>query len=196
MIGPESAIFFICLLIVVNYMLLNLGVALLIGSFDQSHNHRHLRLSNHSGDGGESSHSEDDRDGGESGATSPAYAELPMSGKVGGEGLVSSMQRGVHLRFGVNLAHHDSSLGLFKQRHPLRQAARSLVNASLPGMPALSFDNAILVLIVTSSLAMAFDSCELDRDSPLASALARIDQLALSAFVLELLAKVISLGLR
>ena len=85
----------------------------------------------------------------------------------------------------------DVSLMIFAREHPLRLRARALV-AWRCGDSALSFDNLILVVILASSIAMAFDSCDLEPASPLAWRLAQIDIAAIFVFVVELVAKVIA----
>ena len=89
----------------------------------------------------------------------------------------------------------DYSLFLLGPMHPLRRAAHCLVAFRVPGVPSLSFDNLIIAFIIASSIAMAFDSCEVEDNSPLALQLQQIDQAAMVVFIAELLAKVIAYGL-
>ena len=88
----------------------------------------------------------------------------------------------------------DVSLMLFTPAHPLRRAAHALVAFRIEGT-AFSFDNLVIVFIIASSVAMAYDSCDLGPDTELAQRLAQIDQVAMVVFVSELLAKVVAYGL-
>ena len=61
--------------------------------------------------------------------------------------------------------------------------------------PHISFDNLIILLILTTSGTMALETCELDPASDLALHLATINVVATSIFVAEMMAKILSLGL-
>ena len=88
----------------------------------------------------------------------------------------------------------DLALCLFGPRHCVRRAAHALVDFQL-GSSALSFDNVIVAFILLSSVAMAFNSCDLDPQSELAAQLALIDLVAIGVFVTEMVAKVLANGL-
>ena len=89
---------------------------------------------------------------------------------------------------------HDHSLLLFSPAHPLRRAAHALVEFRARGT-AFSFDNLIILFIIASSVAMAYDSCDVTPGSELALKLQQIDKVAMAVFVSELVAKVIAYGL-
>ena len=94
-----------------------------------------------------------------------------------------------------NSWYEDYSLMIFSPMHPLRRAAHCLVAFRVPGLPSLSFDNLIIAFIIASSISMAFDSCEVEDNSPLALRLTQIDHVAMLVFVFELILKVIAYGL-
>ena len=80
----------------------------------------------------------------------------------------------------------------------LRRCALALINfkcSSTGLLSAVSFDNMIILIILTSSGAMAFESCDLDPASPLAERLERINLVATAIFVAEMTLKILALGL-
>ena len=89
---------------------------------------------------------------------------------------------------------NDYSLFLLSPAHPLRRAAHALVVFRINGT-AFSFDNLIILFIIASSVAMAYDSCDVTPGSELALKLQQIDKVAMAVFVSELVAKVIAYGL-
>ena len=93
----------------------------------------------------------------------------------------------------------DHALLCLSPTNWLRRCALALVNfkcSSKGGLlGAVSFDNMIIVIILTSSGAMAFESCDLDAASPLAARLDRINLVATAIFVVEMTLKILALGL-
>jgi len=87
----------------------------------------------------------------------------------------------------------DYALGLFGPRHSVRRFACALVEFQI-GNSGLSFDNLIISIIIASSIAMAFNSCDLDPASELAARLYGIDLIAMGIFVMELAFKVLAYG--
>ena len=80
----------------------------------------------------------------------------------------------------------------------LRRAAAAVTTWSLEGRirggGAVSFDNVIVVVILLSSGAMAFERCDLPEGSRLAGTLEAINTVATLVFVLEMLLKMTALG--
>lgn len=82
-------------------------------------------------------------------------------------------------------AYGDRSLGVFSRSHPLRRACILLVEK-----PA--FDNAILLLILASSISLAFDTP--DQTELTTRALSALNWVFTLLFVAEMLVKVVALG--
>ena len=93
----------------------------------------------------------------------------------------------------------DKALGLLEAANPFRVLATALVKLECrmcsDGGHLVSFDSFILVVIVVSSAALAFESCTLQADSQLAAVLATIDSVSTYIFITEMLLKISSLGL-
>lgn len=175
-VGEWSAAYFILLIVLANYILLNLVVALLISSFVN-----------------------DKQDPPPSGALSTAALANETTGddsdddgttSTGGGGCVPRRLR----RLVADASRRDASLALMPPDHPVRRMATALVNWRW-GESVVSFENVIILLILISSAELAFNSCDLDSNSALAGALARVDHIAIGCFTLEMVAKVVSLGL-
>ena len=78
----------------------------------------------------------------------------------------------------------------------LRKFATSIITFNLGGsLKAVSFDNLIIVVIVVSSGAMAFESCDMQEGSHLAHTLDKINTIATLIFIVEMILKLISLGI-
>ena len=169
-VGFVSALYFVALIVVGAFLLMNLVVATLIGSFD-------------TGD------DEDDE------PNTTASTEAPSP--TGGSTPSGSFRRGSS---SPTPEDGDYALGCLAPTNPLRKAATRVVKASCKigrathGI-ALSFDTVILSVIVISSGAMALQSCTLDPDSALALALYRVDLGSTMIFTCELMIKVVALGL-
>lgn len=87
-------------------------------------------------------------------------------------------------------------MGCLLPSHPLRLAAVSLASnhCHICRDVTLSFDGAILTLIIVSSGAMALRSCALEDDSETAAVLDALDLGSTVVFTFELLVKVLALG--
>ena len=81
----------------------------------------------------------------------------------------------------------NMSLGIFAQSNPIRAACRDLVTQKW-------FDNTIVGVIVVSSLCLAIENPLDDPDGDLASVLKVLDSIATVIFIIECLAKIITLG--
>ena len=206
-VGSSAALYFVALIICANYMLLNLVVALLIGSFEDSKDGAIGARAQPSGlETGRSPLVHSDGEQGEEGqllseinGPPPAEMNRPLG------------WRGVHGPTGVNgplgwlgrtrswmrawlaaQAADDRAFWLFEAEHPLRRAASALIVCRVESAPLLSFDNAIIMVIVLSSITLCFEDCYLDETSEFAAKLRRVDALVMAVFVIELLLKALS----
>ena len=178
-VGRQSALFFIALIVLANYVLLNLVFALLLGCFDDvkkeelyaqdaspigsqsgSFSRSPLRRSPQtvrSEDGETEDETEDEDDG------TPPYEWVAHAG----------MRRWL-----IDSHENDMALGVFGPKHPVRQFARGVVTWKVEGLGGLvSFNSAILVVIVLSSVALTLDGCHLTPDQPLAQQLRFVNAL-------------------
>ena len=193
-VGGPSYFFFVILIVVANYLLLNLVVALLIGSFDTDHPPdaagdapigKAEEVEEEDDDDDDDEDDDDDVEGSDRRRTGRQRSTL-------GEGRWLPAAVG---RWSAAAARDERSLLLFGREHAVRRASTALIHARAPDVPALSFDSLIVWLIVLSSGAMALESCELQPGSRLADVLYGIDVFVLAVFLLELFAKVVSHGL-
>jgi undecaprenyl pyrophosphate phosphatase UppP len=86
----------------------------------------------------------------------------------------------------------DRAFWLFEAEHPLRKAASALIVWRVESAPVLSFDNAIIMVIVLSSITLCFDDCYLNESSELAATLHHVDAVVVAVFVIEMLLKALS----
>ena len=172
-VGRQSALFFIALIVLANYVLLNLVFALLLGCFDDvkkeernaqeaspngsqsgSFSRSPLRRSPQtvrSEDGETEDETEDEDDG------TPPYEWVAHAG----------MRQWL-----IDAHENDMALGVFGPKHPVRQFARGVVTWKVEGLGGLvSFNSAILVVILLSSFTLSLDGCHLTPDQPLAQQL-------------------------
>lgn len=178
-VGRQSALFFIALIVLANYVLLNLVFALLLGCFDDvkkeelyaqdaspigsqsgSFSRSPLRRSPQTvrSEDGESDETDEDEDDG-----TPPYEWVAHAG----------MRRWL-----IDSHENDMALGVFGPKHPVRQFARGVVTWKVEGFGGLvSFNSAILVVIVLSSVALTLDGCHLTPDQPLAQQLRFVNAL-------------------
>ena len=229
-VGASSFLFFSALVICANYMLLNLVVALLIGSFDGSADDpptadgrppprrlsamgMDLRINTavHAADEeavreaarmAEAAEEEAEEEA-EAQAAAQAAAQTQADEEqqvevVEGDRVESEAEYLRHFRWLpasmvtwlADQAHDDRVCWLLGPEHRVRMAATALVAYTNEGMPLLSFDNLIVVVILLSSATMSLESCTLEPESAFAGWLRDIDAVVMSVFVLELLAKV------
>ena len=204
-VGSSSALYFVALIICANYMLLNLVVALLIGSFEDSKDGAIGARAQPSGlETGRSPLVHSDGEQGEEGQLlseireikGPPPAEMngslsvnePVNGPLGCLGRTRSWLRA----WLAAQAADDRAFWLFEAEHPLRRAASALIVCRVESAPLLSFDNAIIMVIVLSSITLCFEDCYLDETSEFAAKLRRVDALVMAVFVIELLLKALS----
>ena len=161
-VGAWSFLYFFLITIVCNYMILNLVIAILLGSFDEE--------------------KEEEGGGEEGGAGAPGGGHSQNGTNTDAEpdacGCLPQEWQ------------DDRSFGLFGVDNPLRRLATGFVTFQL-GDSAVSFDNLIISLILVSSIAMAFDGCDVIAGSPIAIALERMDHLCTIVFVAEMIAKMV-----
>ena len=173
--GGMSALYFVALLVVGSFLLMNLIIATLIGSFDAADSDSPVQAS-------------------------PPGSMTPMCGTP------TSFRRGSPSR-STSLTNSgeysaereddtDLALGFLRRSNTLRLAAHNLIHTSVRCRAvSISFDTAVLFVILLSSSAMALDSCDFDDASSLAAVLAYVDLGATALFTFELCVKVVALGL-
>ena len=239
-VGVVSVPFFVALIVLLNFIMLNLVVATLIGTFDQQaakarrkrleseqediellraeneaaddaaaafeaaesfYRYKGRRPSTLYKDNPEEEHSEEVLASASiprAAATSPlpaAHATPPPSPpeRPYVELIEDDALRDIEAGEGMVEDPSDYALGLFGPRHTVRRFACALVEFQI-GNSGLSFDNIIISIIIASSIAMAFNSCDLDPTSELAARLYDIDVIAMGIFVMELAFKVLAYG--
>ena len=165
-VGGWSFAYFLLLIVVSNWILLNLVVAVVLGSF--------AKQQHEEGEGATSSRSTPPLDKGMNGSPS---RETSDEARCMDDCLPLSWQE-------------DHSLGFMPIYHPLRVWATKLINWQLAADSAVSFDNAIVALILTSCASMTLDNCELVPGSASAIALERADHFFTGAFLLEMASKI------
>ena len=191
--GPTVPAFFVSLIVIANYMLLSLMVALLLGSFDQTRVTTGATLGITTGvtespPGGATPRSRDER-GNPSSPASPRREGSPGS-PASPYQLPSRLQQLPPALVAFLDARRDHALLLLGPEHPVRRVATAVITSrchlcarlpsggDTPGLVAsfdagcvISFENGIILLILGSSLSMAFDSCDLYPNSDLSATL-------------------------
>ena len=218
-VGRWSYPFFVALVVLANYMLLNLVVALLIGSFEAVEAAEVVERARTAspgasdaaaGGGGGVAASEawevgeageEEEKEGEDADSDDEYLEQ-FEGCAGGCGACMGCASdgcaggcAAAVRSCLDAATRDErTLLIFAPAHPVRAAATALLRLRIDGTP-LTFEGLMIGCIVLSSFTLGFESCDLEPGSAAAAALHHLDDLAISVFAVELLAKVVSLGL-
>ena len=177
--GLKAILFFVPLVVIANYVLLNLVLALLFGTFSESQD-----LASGGDDDGGGDDDDDDDERLKLGAEPDAWFEA-----------VPHASTREYLRRSYE---QDRALGLFEPSHPKRQLATAIINFRLDGAAGdyVSFDSAIIVIIIVSSLSLTLDSCTMQPDTRLAKMLGLIDGISTTIFIGEMLLKMVSLGPR
>jgi len=233
--GPMSILVFIALIVLANYMLLNLVVALILCGFQEGGDNSSGTRSVFSESGLSSSLSSSistPRRASNEHADNPLLDDrsLVLMEQNSMDGLASRPRvswelkhfnysrrssiwdKALGLWFGFVAAHprlrrvadaaerkweigRNYSFCCLSPTNPVRSLAGRLLHMRIGGHRSFfTFDNAMIVLILVSSLAMGFDSCDLAPDTPLAETLVFIDLVSTSVFVLEMMAKMIYKG--
>ena len=188
-VGAWCAVYFVSIVVLGNFVMLNLFVAILLGGLPESDDEDDAEKD---GGGGDDDEKEDEDGGGGGGggggeADGIVEAEEPMPS----DGWLATLPGGwgawVHSR-------RRHSLLLFAPGSAVRRAAHAVTCFKVAGTP-LSFDNVIIAFIVVSSLSMTLESCDLAPTAPLALQLEMLNTIATLVFVAEMALKVVSLGL-
>ena len=173
-VGPWCICFYVLMVVCGNYVLLNLFVAILLSGLeadDAEDIARHKRL-------------DAQAEGGQLDDAKPEGADTPPPGAERG------LQRFLWDR-------REWSFLLVPPASPVRRAASYITSWSLGNGfygSMVSLDNLIVVVILLSSGAMAFESCDLVPGSHLAATLEAINAVATIVFVLEMVLKMTALG--
>ena len=176
--GPSAALFFVLVVVVGCYLILNLFIAIVLHTFASSTEEddedpflKRGRTSSRSSAGGSRSNSPEGRRNGRSPSSRVSFKweGVPWAAPVD------------------NHPAADVSIGLFGPQSRVRRLATAL--AFHP-----RFDNFIIVVIVVSSICLAIDSPRLDPTSTLAITLSWLDLVWTAIFAFECIVKVISLG--
>ena len=187
-VGPWCGVYFVLLVTIGNYVVLNLFVAILLGGFQQNHDE-----------------DDDDHDAqaeAEAQAEAQAEAEAEAEASEGGgyDRLGHPLPAGVNVHSpGIDSAAVDDAsdyaLLCLSPANPIRRLAHTIITFHAPSTPALSFDNLIVVVILTSCIAMSLESCDLPTDAPLRDLLEQINTIATIVFATEMGLKIIAWGL-
>ena len=202
-VGAWTAPFFIALVVGANYMLLNLVIALLIGSFGSETTatatpHTTPIVATAAAHPIVATAAATTTAATDATATAAAAAAAAASINVTIAPLEEKPEVAAPLGWWSSqwvhqwvqaVAEDDRALMLLRPGHPVRRAASSLVGFHVPET-AISFENLVVLLILVSSATMAFETCELHESSKLAHAIQAIDTFAIVVFTLEMLAKV------
>ena len=189
-VGAWSAAYYVLMVVVGNYVVLNLFVAILLSGLEADDDEDLERKERKAG------HHQTVKDVAEEAVSSPLLIALAQSKRRGSfslppPGSEKGCKRWLWDR-------RDHALLCLSPDSCLRRCALALIHfkcSSTGLLSAVSFDNMIILIILTSSGAMAFESCDLDPASPLAERLERINLVATAIFVAEMTLKILALGL-
>ena len=175
-IGPSCDLFFLTLVVIGDFLLLNLVVTVLLAAFsDIGVDPKAVHRLDEASEGGVGSILREDEEVGEeetNGSPANRFSRLdPHS-----------------LHSVLDLDPSDKSLNVFPRSHPLRRTLLGLVTTK-------SFEKSIAVLVVISTGLSAINSCDVEESSPLANFLLKAEVFVTGIFLLESICKVLAHGL-
>ena len=210
-VGEWATLFFILLIVIASYVLLNLVVALLVASFETAAQAEEEPPAPASAEARVAAAGADSTQayslpafdaaplamqGGDAPSPARRHSDAPVSHHMidGTEPpMPSDIEAANTPTPGRAVEDDDLALGSMPPTHPVRMLASRLVAWRIEGTP-ISFENAVIALIITSSADLAFRSCAVDMESEYYATLEHFDVIATGVFTVEMLAKIVSLG--